>query len=55
MFDVVDTAISYKRELVVCSFLWDSAKGKGCTLQLTCKAHTALLLCGADIPLHLLL
>ena len=47
MFDIVDTAISYERELVVCSFLHDFSKGKGSSLQLIFYAHTAFLLRGA--------
>ena len=45
MFDIVDTAFSYERELIVCSFLQDFSKGKGSSLQLICNAHTAFLLC----------
>ena len=48
MFDIVDTALSYERELVVCSFLQDFSKGKGSSLQLIYNAHTAFLLCGAE-------
>ena len=39
MFDRVYTAFSYKRELIVYSFLQDLYKGKGSSLQLTCNAH----------------
>ena len=49
MFDIVDTALSYERELTVCSFLQDFSKGKGNSLQLICNAHTAFLLCGAEM------
>ena len=50
MFDIiVDTAFSYERELIVCSFLQDFSKGKGSSLQLICNAHTAFLLCGAEM------
>ena len=49
MFDIVDTPFSYERELIVCSFLQDFSKGKGSSLQLIYNAHTAFLLCGADI------
>ena len=38
MFDKVDTAFSYERELNVCSFF----KGKRSSLHLFCNAHTAL-------------
>ena len=47
MFDIVDTAFSYERKLIVCSFLQDFSKGKGSSLQLFCNAHTAFLLCTA--------
>ena len=46
MFDTVDTAFSYERELIV-SFLQDLSKGKGIGLQFICYAHTAFLLCRA--------
>ena len=45
MFDIVDTAFSCKRELIVCLFVQDFSKGKGRTLHLICIAHTAFLLC----------
>ena len=41
MFDIVDAAFSYKRELIVCSFVQDFSKGKGSSLPLICNAHTA--------------
>ena len=41
MFDIVDTAFSYERELIVCSFLQDFSKGKESSLQLICKPPTA--------------
>ena len=47
-FDIVDTALSYGRELIVCSFLQDFSTGKQSNLQLMCNAHTAFLLFGAD-------
>ena len=48
MFDIVDAAFSYERELIVCSFLQDVSMGKGSSLQLICNAHTAFLLSGAE-------
>ena len=47
MFDIVDTAFSYEKELIVYSFLQDFPKGKGSSFSLICNVHTALLLCGA--------
>ena len=47
MFEIVDTAVSYERELITCSFGQDFFKGKGSSLQLTCNAHTVFLLCMA--------
>ena len=55
MFDIVDTAFSYERELIVCSFLQDFSKGKGSTLQLIYNAHTVFLLCGAELKTWILL
>ena len=49
MFDVVDTAFNYERELIFCLFLQDFSKGKGSSLQLIYNAHTAFLLRWADI------
>ena len=46
MFDAGDTVFSYKRELIVYSFLQGFSKGKGSSLQLTCNAHTAFYLWG---------
>ena len=40
-FDIVDTAFSCERELMVCSFLQDFSKGKGSSLRLICNANTA--------------
>ena len=45
MFDIVNTASSYERE-VICSFLQDFFQRKRSSLQLICKAHSALLLVG---------
>ena len=47
MFDVVDTAFSYERKLIVRSFLQDFCKGKGSGLEIICNAHIAFLLGGA--------
>ena len=44
MFDIVDTALSYERELIVCSFLQGFSRGKGSSLQLICNAHTAFFI-----------
>ena len=49
MLDKVDTAFSYGRELVVYSYLQDLSKGKGSSLPFICKAHTAFLLCTAEM------
>ena len=49
MFDIVDTAFSYERELITCSFLQDFSKGKGSSLQLICNTHTAFLFCGSEL------
>jgi len=46
MLDIVDTAFSYERNLIVCSFLQDFSKEKESNLQLICNAHTVFLLCG---------
>ena len=52
MFVIVDTVLSYERELIECSFLQDFSKGKGNSLQLICNAHTAFLLWRAGmVPL----
>ena len=48
--DIVDTAFSYERELIVCSFLPDFSMGKGSSFQLMCNAHTAFLLCRQTFP-----
>ena len=49
MFNLVNTVFSYEKELIVCSFLQYFSKGKGSNLQLICNAHTAFLLCEADV------
>ena len=47
----IDTACSYKRELIICLFLKGFSKGKGSSVQLICYAHTAFLLCvGQHLP-----
>ena len=43
MFHIVDAALSYERELIVCSFLQNFSMGKGSSLQIICNAHTAFL------------
>ena len=42
MFDIVDTAFNYGKELIVCSFLQDFSEEKGSSLQ--------FLLCGVEYP-----
>ena len=54
MFDIVDTTFSYERELIVYSFLQDFSTGKGSSLKLNCNAHTAFLLCGAELSKSIL-
>ena len=49
MFNIVDTAFSYEREMIVCSILQDFSTGKGSSLQLICNAHTAFLLYGGAL------
>ena len=39
MFDIVDTAFSYEREVIVCSFPQDFSKVNGSSLQLICNMH----------------
>ena len=41
MFDIVNAAFSYERELIVCSILYEFNKGKGSSLQLISNAYTA--------------
>ena len=43
---LVDTAFSYEKELIACSFLQEFSKGKGSSLQLIYNAQTTFLLCG---------
>ena len=40
MFDVVNTAFIYERELIICSSLQDFSKGRGNSLQLICNAYS---------------
>ena len=47
IFDIIVTAFSYERYLIVYSFLQDFPKGKGSSLQLICNAQTAFLLRGS--------
>ena len=49
MFDIVDTAFSNEKELIVCSILQDFSKGKESGLQLMCNAHTVFLLYGTEV------
>ena len=42
-------AFSYEREMIVYLYQHDFSKGKGSSLQFICNAHTAFLLCRADI------
>ena len=44
-----DTAFSYERALIVCSFVQDFYKGKGNNLQFIYDAHIAFLFWWADI------
>ena len=47
MFDIVDTAFSHERELLISAgFLQEE---KEVALHVICNAHTAFLLCGAAI------
>ena len=46
MLETVDTAFSYERGLIVCSFPQDFSKGKGSSLQLIRNAHTAFYFVG---------
>ena len=39
MFDMTDTAFSYEREFIVCSFLQDFSEGIGSSLQLMHMLH----------------
>ena len=52
MLCIVDTALSYERELIVWLFQQDFSKGKGSNLQLICGAHTSFSLFGADMTFH---
>ncbi len=48
MFDMVDTAFSYGREMIVCLFLQESLKVKESSLYEIQNADTAFLLGGAE-------
>ena len=56
MFDRIDTAFSYEREFIICSFLQYFSKGKESSLLSNCNAHTAFsfvrqyLLCRSPFP-----
>ena len=39
MFDIIDTAFSYERILIVSSFFKISPREKGSNLQLICNVH----------------
>ena len=41
MVNIVDTALSLDKELIICSFLQDISKEKESSLQLICNAQTA--------------
>ena len=49
MFDMVDTAFSYGRGLIVCKFLQDSFKVKESSWHEFRNADTAFILGGADM------
>ena len=52
MFDMIDTGLSYERELVICSYLQDFSEGKRGSLEIICDiAHIAFLLCGAELQM----
>ncbi len=51
MFDIVDTAFSYGRGLIVCSSLQEFSKTRESTLHVIRNVDTAILLCGADVYL----
>ena len=42
MVNIVHTAFSYERELIICLFLQDFSKGKGSSVQLICNAHNCV-------------
>ncbi len=49
MFDMVDTAFSYGRGLIVCSSLQEFSKAKESTLHVIWNVDTAFLLCEAEL------
>ncbi len=49
MFDIVDTAFSYGRGLIICSSLQEFSKTKESTMHVIWNVDTAFLLCGADV------
>ena len=51
MFDIVDTAFSYGREMIVCLFLQESSKVKESSLHEIWNADIAFLHSGAGMPL----
>ncbi len=48
MFDIVDTAFSFGRALIICEFIQESFKVKESSLHEIWNADTAFLLSGAD-------
>ena len=48
MFYIVDTAFSYEKELIVCSFPQEFSKGKESSLQLICNVHTEFYFVGQN-------
>ncbi len=51
MFDMVDTAFSYWRALIVCWFLQESSKVKESSLHVIWNAHTVFSRCGIEKPM----
>ncbi len=51
MVDMVDTAFSYGRTLIVCLFIQEFSKVKESSLHVIWNADTAFLLGGADFLL----
>ncbi len=49
VFDMVDTVFAYSKALIICSYFQESSKIKESSLCVIWNAHTAFLLCGADI------
>ena len=53
MFDIVDTAFSHERELILSSFLQDYSKRREINLHFFCNAHAAFLLDGEEALWHM--